>query len=182
MSLFEYVMIPPAIVLGLAITHLLTGLGRVVHRLSGHGAPIRMDAVHLTWVAHVFTWIVFFWWYSYAWTTRFEWSLLVFIFLILYSVALYLMCVILIPTDLDQVEDFRVYFLSLRQWFFGGVIGLIVLDFLDSAVNGWDNVADLGVGFATRTESRRFQLPFAAVVFVWTFVFFWLKRPELGVG
>ena len=30
-SLFEYVMIPPAIVLGLAITHLLTGFGRVVH-------------------------------------------------------------------------------------------------------------------------------------------------------
>lgn len=188
-------MIPPAIVLGLAITHLLTGLGRVVHRLSGHGAPITMDVVHLTWVAHVFSWIVFFWWYSYAWTTRFEWSLLVFIFLILYAVALYLMCVILIPTDLDRVENFAEYFLSLRQWFFGGVISLIVVDFADSAVKGWDNVVDLGLGYATlrgfllvgavvavRTESRWFQLPYALVGFLWTFLFFWLNRPELGAS
>jgi hypothetical protein len=47
LSLFEYVMIPPAIVLGLAITHILSGLGRIVHRLAGHGSPIRMDVVHL---------------------------------------------------------------------------------------------------------------------------------------
>jgi hypothetical protein len=120
LSLFEYVMIPPAIVLGLAITHILSGLGRIVHRLAGHGSPIRMDVVHLTWVAHIFSWIVFFWWYSYAWTTRFEWSLLVFVFLILYAVALYLMCVVLIPSDLDEVEDFESYFLSLRTWFFRG--------------------------------------------------------------
>jgi hypothetical protein len=195
LSLFEYVMIPPAIVLGLAITHLLTGFGRVVHRLSGHGAPITMDLVHLTWVAHIFSWIVFFWWYSYAWTTHFEWSLLVFIFLILYAVTLYLMCVVLIPSDLDQVEDFAVYFLSLRHWFFGGVIVLILVDFADSAVKGWQNVVDLGVGYAslrsfllvgavvaTRTESRRFQLSYAVVGFVWTFLFFWLNRPALSAG
>ena len=43
MSLFEYVMIPPAIVLGLALTHVLTGAGRVVHRMTGHGSAIRLD-------------------------------------------------------------------------------------------------------------------------------------------
>jgi hypothetical protein len=194
-SLFEYVMIPPAIVLGLAITHLLSGLGRIVHRLAGHGSPIHMDAAHLFWVAHIFSWIVFFWWYSYAWTTRFEWSLLVFIFLILYSVTLYLMCVVLIPSDLDDVSHFGGYFLSLRRWFFGGVILLIVVDFADSAVKGWDNVLDLGVGYvslrmclllgalvAMGTESKRFHLPYAAIGFAWTFMFFWLNRPSIGAG
>lgn len=194
-SLFEYVMIPPAIVLGLAITHILSGLGRIVHRLAGHGDPIRTDAVHLIWLAHIFSWIVFFWWYSYAWTTRFEWSLLVFVFLILYAVALYLMCVVLIPSDLDRVEDFGTYFMSLRRWFFGGVVALILVDFADSAVKGWDNVLDLGLGYAslrsfllvgaivaTRTASRRFHLTYAVIGFVWTFLFFWLNRPSLSGG
>lgn len=192
MSLFEYVMIPPAIVLGLALTHVLTGAGRIVHRLTGHGQPIRLDWIHLVWVAHILSWIVFFWWNSYAWTTRFEWDLLLFMFLIFYAVTMYLMCVILIPSDLDDVSDFAQYFMSLRRWFFVGVILLILVDFVDSAVKGLDNVLRLGLGYATlrtflffgaiaaaRVESRRYHGPFAVISFVWTFLFFWLNRPVI---
>lgn len=195
MSLFEYVMIPPAIVLGLALTHVLGGAGRMVHRLAGHGNPILLDWIHLTWVAHVLSWIVFFWWYSYAWAVRYEWSLLVFMFLIFYAVMMYLMCVVLVPADLDHVSDFAAYFMSLRRWFFAGLILLIVIDFVDSAVKGIDNVLDLGIGYATlrtflvlgsvagvRTESRRYHGPFALIGFVWTFVFFWLNRPLIDAN
>jgi hypothetical protein len=149
MSLFEYVMIPPAIVLGLALTHVLAGAGRVVHRLAGHGAPVRIDWIHLTWVAHIFSWIVLFWWYSYAWTTTFEWSMLIFVFLVLYAVAMYVMCVVLVPSDMDQVEDFATYFMSLRSWFFSGLIGLILIDVLDTAAKGLDHLLDIGPGYAT---------------------------------
>ena len=193
MSLFEYVMIPPAIVLGLAMTHVLSGMGKTVHRMAGHGDPIRLDWIHLTWVAHIFSWIVFFWWYSYAWTTEFEWSLLVFIFLIFYAVTLYLMCVVLIPSDLDEVANFADYFMSLRHWVFGGVMLLIVVDFADSAAKGWDNVLDLGFGYASlrtalfvgaviaiRTTNRAFHGTYALIAFVWTFLFFWLNRPAIG--
>jgi hypothetical protein len=195
MSLFEYVMIPPAIVLGLALTHVLSGGGRVVHRLAGYGSPIQLDWIHLTWVAHVFSWIVFFWWYSYSWTTRFEWSLLVFVFLIFYAVTLYLMCVVLVPSDMDDVTDFATYFMSLRTWFFGGVMLLIAVDFADTAVKGMDNVLDLGLGYLTlriflflgaiaaiRTDDRRYHGAYALSGFVWTFLFFWLNRPTLLDG
>ncbi|MDX1396179.1 MAG: hypothetical protein R3195_17495 [Gemmatimonadota bacterium] len=190
MSLFEYVMIPPAIVLGLALTHVLSGFGRVVHRLAGHGPPIRLDWIHLTWVAHILSWIVFFWWYSYAWTEQFEWRLLVFIFLILYAVLMYLMCVILMPSDLDRVSDFGDYFMSLRRWFFAGFILLILLDYADTAAKGLDNLLGLGMPYVSMrtflmvgavvgagTDSRRYHGPFALVGFVWTFLFFWLNRP-----
>lgn len=195
MSLFDYVMIPPAIVIGLALTHVLSGIGRIVHRLAGHGDHIQLDWVHLTWLAHIVIWIVFFWWYSYAWTTQFEWSLLVFVFLILYSITLYLMCVVLMPSDLDEVTNFGDYFISLRKWFFGGVILLIVVDFADSAIKGWDNVVDLGLGYATlrtflffgaigaiRSVARSYHGSFAVISFVWTFLFFWLNRPTISVG
>ncbi|MDH5345310.1 MAG: hypothetical protein OEW59_06050 [Gammaproteobacteria bacterium] len=193
MSLFDYIMIPPAIVLGLALTHVLSGFGRVVHRLAGHGRPIRLDWVHLAWVAHIFVWMVFFWWYSYAWTANDEWSLLVFIFLIVYTILLYLMCVILVPSDLDDVAVFADYFMTLRRWFFGGVILLILVDFADSAVKGWDNVLSLGLGYvslrasllagsivAIRTDNRSFHGIFAVVAFAWTFAFFWLNRPTIS--
>jgi len=195
MSVFEYVMIPPAIVLGLALAHVLSGAGRIVHRLAGHGSPIRLDWIHLTWVAHIFIWIVFFWWYTYAWAVESEWSLLVFMFIIFYAVMCYLMCVVLIPSDLDEVSDFAEYFMSLRSWFFAGMILLILVDFADSALKGLDNVIDLGLGYATnkiflllggivaiRSQSRWYHGSYAIVAFVWTFLFFWLNRPVIGGG
>ena len=195
MSLFEYVMIPPAIVLGLALTHVLSGAGRIVHRLAGHGSPIRLDWIHLTWVAHIFSWIVFYWWYSFTRTVESEWSLLVFMFIIFYTVTLYLMCVVLIPSDLDEVSDFAEYFMSLRSWFFAGMILLILVDFADSALKGLDNVMDLGLGYASqriflllggivamRSQSRWYHSVYAIVSFVWMFLFFWLNRPFIGGG
>lgn len=195
MSLFEYVMIPPAIVLGLAMTHVLTGIGRIVYRLAGHGPPIRVDWVHLAWVAHIFAWIVFFWWYSYAWTTEFQWSLLLFIFLVAYSVALYLMCVVLMPSDLESVSDLGSYFLSMRGWFFPGLIALILIDLADTAAKGIDHLLDIGLGYATlrtvllvgsfvamRTERRGYHAAFAAVALVWTCIFFWVYRPVIAAG
>jgi hypothetical protein len=192
MTIFEFVMIPPAIVLGLAMTHVLTGAGRVMHRLAGHGAPVSVDLVHLLWVSHVFLWMVFFWWYSYAWTTEFEWNLLIFIFLVAYAVAMYLMCVILVPSDMDQVTDFGTYFVSLRRWFFGGLIALILIDLADTTAKGFDHLLDIGWGYATmrtfllvgslyamRTERRAFHLAFAWVSLVWMASFFWIYRPVI---
>jgi hypothetical protein len=186
-------MIPPAIVLGLAMTHVLSGAGRIVHRLAGHGHPVVLDWIHLVWVAHIFGWMVLFWWYSYAWTTTENWSLAVFVFLVAYAVAMYLMCVVLVPADLDRVRDFGSYFMSLRRWFFGGLIALILVDFLDTALKGLDHLLDTGIGYASmrtfilagsivalRTDRRAFHGPFAVVSFVWTMTFFWLYRPVIG--
>jgi len=193
-GLFDYIMIPPAIVIGLALTHFLSGFGRIVHRLAGHGEPIRLDWIHLIWVAHIFTWIVFWWWYSYAWTNRIEWDFLIFVFLISYSIMLYAMCVVLMPRDLDEVSNFYDYFMSLRQWFFGGVILLILVDFADTAVKGWDHLMDIGPGYlslrafifigaigAMRSVNRVYHGLFAVIGFLWTFLFFWLYRPTISV-
>jgi hypothetical protein len=193
MSLFEYVMIPPAIVLGLALAHILGGAGKVVLRLAGHGPPIRVDWVHSLWIAHVFIWIVFFWWYSFSWIDDPRWGFLLFLFVVVYSVWLYLLSVVVVPGDFHGVTDLGRYFLSIRKWFFGGFALLIVIDFWDSAAKGLDNIVDLGEGYfslrlflligcviATRTERFAFHGPFALIGLVWTFVFFWLHRPVLS--
>ncbi len=85
--------------------------------------------------------------------------------------------------------------MSLRRWFFAGIVLLILVDFADSAVKGLENVLDLGLGYAslrsfllvgavvaTRVESRRYHGAYALVGLVWTVLFFWLNRPVIAEG
>lgn len=117
--------------------------------------------------------------FEYVMIPEFEWSLLLFIFLVAYAVAMYLMCVVLMPTDLDQVAEFRPYFFSLRRWFFGGLVALILIDLADKGSKGLDHLLDIGFGYmptrtfllvgsivAMRTDRRTFNGPFAAVSFI----------------
>lgn len=57
---FEYVMAPVAIVIGLGLAHILGALGVAVHRMRGHGRPIRLEAVYMCWIAFVLSWMVSF--------------------------------------------------------------------------------------------------------------------------
>jgi len=57
-SPFEYVMVLVSIVIGLAITHLLSALAACVHRLRGRGEPIELDAVYLLWIVYVLVWLI----------------------------------------------------------------------------------------------------------------------------
>ena len=139
MSTFEYAMVLISIIIGLGITHILSSLGSAVHRLQHHGRSLRLEANYLVWVAFIFTWLTQFWWWE------FQWSKLVpaidvgiYSFLVLYSVALFLMSVILVPHHLTIVDDSWVYFLSIRYWFYGGVLVLNVIDLIDSLMKGMD--------------------------------------------
>lgn len=50
MDQFEYVMALVSVVVGLGLTHILSALGAGVHRLRGHGAPIKLEPIYLLWV------------------------------------------------------------------------------------------------------------------------------------
>lgn len=137
MSTFEYAMVLISIIIGLGITHILSSLGSAVHRLRHHGRSLRLEINYLLWVAFIFTWLTQFWWWE------FQWSKLVpavdvgiYSFLVLYSVALFMMSVILVPHHLTIVDDSWVYFLSIRYWFYGGVLVLNVIDLVDSLMKG----------------------------------------------
>jgi hypothetical protein len=64
-SEFEYVMVLVSIIIGLAITHVLSALAAAIHRLRGHGDPIRLESVYLLWTGFVLIWLVSFWWWEF---------------------------------------------------------------------------------------------------------------------
>lgn len=139
MSSFEYAMVLISIIIGLGITHILSSLGSAVHRLRGHGKPLRLELNYLAWIAFMFGWLVQFWWWEFKWATLgtdFDFGL--YSFLVLYAVAVFMLAVILVPHQLSVVDDSWAYFLSIRPWFFGGLLALNVIDLIDTYMKGWE--------------------------------------------
>ena len=139
MSSFEYAMVLVSIIIGLGVTHILTSLGSAVHRLRGHGKPLRLELNYLVWIAFIFGWMVQFWWWEFKWTTLgTDVDFRLYSFLVLYAVALFMIAVILVPHRLEVVDDSWEYFLSIRPWFFGGLLVLNVIDLVDTFMKGWE--------------------------------------------
>ena len=61
MRAFDYVMMLAAIVIGLALTHLMQGIGRILENPKG----ARVWWVHLLWVAHMVLISIFWWWFEF---------------------------------------------------------------------------------------------------------------------
>jgi|APFre7841882724_1041349.scaffolds.fasta_scaffold07111_2 hypothetical protein len=139
MSAFEYAMVLISIIIGLGVTHILSSLGTAVHRLRGHGKPLRLELNYLVWVGFIFSWLVQFWWWEFKWTTLgTDIDFRLYSFLVLYAVSLFMQAVILVPHHLAVVDDSWEYFLSIRPWFYGGLLALNVLDLTDTFMKGWD--------------------------------------------
>lgn len=139
MGIFEYVMVLVSIVIGLAITHILSATGATIHRLRGHGDPIRLEPVFLLWVGYVLTMLVSFWWWEFRFQeVRDEWTFGLYLFLVTYAICLFLLTVILIPHRMEDVEDTYKYFMDGRKWFFGGNLLVHAIDVGDTALKGWE--------------------------------------------
>jgi hypothetical protein len=182
MTAFEYVAVLVSIIVGLSLTHLLGGVGRLI------GTPRRAVTywVHLVWSAYAFIYLISFWWWEFQLSAVEVWTIQLYLFLILYSTLLYLVCVVLYPRD--QPGDFREYFFLRRKWFFGIWISVYLVDIADSAMKGRDHLASLGMEYwvmsavfivlcvtAIASQSKRFHgalavamVAYAVYQFSWT--------------
>jgi len=190
---FEYIMALVSVIVGLGITHILTGLGEIIHRLRGHGAPIKVDAVYLLWVGVMVIWLASVWWGEYKLLTDgYVWTFSAYMFLIAYYISLFLVVVILVPVRMDNVADTYEYFMSGRAWFFGAVLVAITLDFFDTALKGaawalrpeyliWQSGLFVGcciVGWFSK--NRAVQIVVAAAPFIVQLAFAWQYLNVLG--
>lgn len=141
MTIFEYVAVLISIVVGLAMAHLLSGVGRVISDLGRW----KIYWVHLAWVGYLFFYLVFFWWWEFRFATVEEWTFGLYLFVILYAVLLYLLAVVLFPPAFPGGASFEDYFYSRRGWFFGLLITIWLVDAVDTLVKGWDYALDLGL-------------------------------------
>lgn len=176
---FGHIRVLLACILGLCITRLLTGIARFIQ----HPSKMKVDAVHMAWVAFIFLIVVRFWYLEYAFVDKAQWAMHEYMFLILIIAVLFLLCTLLFPDTLDEYKDHGQFFIDRRRWFFGLLMLFYLLDVQDTLMKGHDHFAAYGVIYpiqvagmvllgltAAVTPNRKFHLVFvyAAIVYeVW---------------
>ena len=146
MDQFEYVMVLVSIIIGLGIAHVLFGIGGIIDRLASKRRRLELSLAHGAWLGQTFVWMVLFWWWEFRFSElQTQWTLGIYFFLVLYSVALFLLAVILVPRTWDGVDSLNEYFLERRVWFYSVFLAASGLDIVDSFLKGgWQYVVDPG--------------------------------------
>ncbi|MGN6057744.1 MAG: hypothetical protein ACTHOI_04085 [Sphingomicrobium sp.] len=140
MEFFNYVMVLASVIVGLAVTHLLQGVAKLIQ----HPDAKKLYWVHLLWVALMFLNALFLWWWEYQLSSTKHWTFELYVFVISFSVVLYLICAVLMPSDLGDYASYRAYYYSRRRWLFGLLLLFSLMDLADSAIKGPAHLAELG--------------------------------------
>jgi hypothetical protein len=137
---FEHVTVLSSIIIGLGLTHLLTGVVRLIQ------SPRRRRAywLHIFVVGVVFVSLVSAWWLSLTLTLLAEISFPHYLYVVIYSVLQYAICVILFPLHEDAYIDFKEYYHGPGKWLFAFVAVILVVDTGDTALRGLDHLASKG--------------------------------------
>lgn len=192
MNTFEYVMVLVSIVIALAIAHLLTALGECVRRLRAKDEAIKLDAVFLLWVGFVLIWLISFWWWEFKYQEIVtDWSFGLYLFVIGYSIALFMLAEILVPHRMRGVTDTYAHFLEGRKWFFGTLLLVQAIDIIDTFLKGSDwgmrpavlTVYTVTISIAITgfvSERRSIQLAVAIIAFTSQLLYLFGELDVLG--
>lgn len=131
-ELFPHIRIVMGMVVGLAMSKLLTGFAGLVQ----HPGRYRLSAIHLLWAGSILIELVLFWWWEFALSQLPVWNFATFLFLIAYTTTLYLLAALLFPDNIDEYGGYEAYLIRRRYWFFGLLATTFVLDVIDTLIKG----------------------------------------------
>ena len=127
--MFDYLAVLISVVLGLAITHLLTGVSDAINRRH----HVRLDWLQLFWAVNVLTYVLAVWWGMYWWKHLAEWTVQEFAFLTSYAIVLFLTASALFPAERAGNETEHATFARNRKWFFGLLLAAHLIDIPETA-------------------------------------------------
>jgi hypothetical protein len=128
MSGFEYLIALVSVVAGLGLTRALSGLAKIVHLRK----KIRLSGVHIAWTGSILMWLVSYWWFTFLLASVDQWTVLLFLFVLVYGAVIYFLIALLYPDEWDSGADLFEHFIDNRRWFFGTFVGLGLLDLADT--------------------------------------------------
>jgi len=130
--MFDYFSVLISIIFGLALTHLLRGLGRVIQMRH----ETRPYWAHIVWAINVVIYVLSIWWSMYWWKGLENWSFEWFLFISLYAIAIFMWSYMLFPAEFDSDVDFNAYFYTNRSWFFGIQAVVVLMDVPETLQKG----------------------------------------------
>lgn len=133
MSQFEYLSVLVSIIIGLALTQLLSGAARLIQLRR----RVRMHVPTLLWMATLFLVDIQVWWVAFDRRATTEWQFFGFVLYLLIPVMLFLLCYLVLPDLGDEDSaDLRDNFDGNRGWFFGLLAGIGAVSLAEQAVRG----------------------------------------------
>ena len=126
MSTFEYLTVLLSIIVGVGITHMIMGLGRLVSHTSGR----RIYWVHLLWTLNIALYLVVYWWWAINLRVLDEWSFLPFLVVLLEPSLLCLAGAILYPIPMPPDLEYKTHFYQSRRVFFSVIVAISVSELI----------------------------------------------------
>jgi len=182
MDTFFHVRMVMSIIMGLSITTLLKGAVKLVD----HPGKYKPYWVHLLWALYIFLLLIHFWWWEIGLKSIAQWVFAEYLFIVLYVILYYVLCVLIFPDDVSDYKSFKEYFYSRKKWFFSVLSLTFAADFIDTFLKGKEYVKHLHWEYPVRNvlhiilclvaikiSNRRFHaaLVLLFIIYELTFIF-----------
>lgn len=129
MTPFGYLSVLISIVLGLALTELLSRLQRLIQARE----RVRLNWLPLAWVGIIFVLVVQWWWASFGLRNQQTWNFFSFLLVLLTPTLLYLAASLVLPeADAGREQDLGRHYFGIHRLLFGIVATVNLLSFLQS--------------------------------------------------
>ncbi|UIJ44187.1 hypothetical protein LZK98_14020 [Sphingomonas cannabina] len=180
-QLYMHIRVVLGILLGLAITKLLTGITSIVE----HPRRYKWSWIHMGWVTWALLSIVTFWWWEFRLVEVKSWTFESYLFIIVYGSLYFVLTALLFPSDVDEYRSYEGYLLHRRPWFFGLIAMITVMDLVDTVLKGVSRWHALGAAYPIHavlmlgiaaigisSESRQTQIALAAAALAYQIAYF----------
>jgi hypothetical protein len=134
MDEFNYLSVLISIILGLSITQVLTGFGRLMQVR----ARVRMYWPPVVWAGLLLVIDVETWWTMFGLRSHHDWNFFAFLVVLLQPIILYLLAALVLPDFAGEAPvDLRANYYGHTRWFFGLAVSLLLVSLLkDRVING----------------------------------------------
>jgi hypothetical protein len=149
MNAFDYLSVLISIILALAMTRVLGGVGEMLQARSHR----HIYWVHVIWIINLFLYLVVEWWIFYRWRNQQAWTFLLFIFVLIGPTLLYLASILLFPREAvaDESVDYKTHYYANHRAFFiiFGLYGPV--DVVDTLLKGVPHFLEQGPPYVVST-------------------------------
>ncbi len=127
MDAFSYLSVLLSIILGLAMTQILTAAGRMIRARE----RVTLYAPPVIWATMLLVIDVQIWWAMFGYRTRTHWEFVEFMMVLLQTVSAYMLAAVVLPDEVPaEGVNLREYYERNSPWLFGFLITTVLVSIL----------------------------------------------------
>ncbi len=141
--MFDYLGVILSIIFGLALTHILLGVSKLIE--ARH--EVRIYWVQLVWGLTIVIYVLALWFGMYWWHRLETWTFGGFMYLALFASVVFMLATMLFPHEIKPGTDFEAYFFANKQWFFGTFMLTWLLDVPETVAKSVDGLRSVPAAY-----------------------------------